>query len=188
MVSPLEEALRTISRQTEKEKVRAILANVHAGHRRRPAAGRSACGASEASFPPLYRAMVAAGENSGSLPSIAERLADSCLKRQAEIRGKIIAALAYPIVLALVAMAVVAALMVVGRAAESSNSSTMSAQQLPLLTRIVIALSRIPRGLVVGAARCLIALGVWVSWRALKSRRSSCASIRCCCGCRSSVG
>ena len=31
MVSPLEEALRTISRQTEKDKARAILTNVHAG-------------------------------------------------------------------------------------------------------------------------------------------------------------
>ena len=110
MVSPLEEALRTISRQTEKDKARAILTNVHAGIvEGQPLA--EALRREEASFPPVFRAMIAAGENSGSLPSIAERLADS-LESQAEIRGKIIAALAYPIILSLVAVAVVTGLMV----------------------------------------------------------------------------
>lgn len=138
MVSPLEEALRTISRQTEKEKARAILTNVHAGIvEGQPLA--EALRREEASFPPVFRAMIAAGENSGSLPSIAERLADS-LESQAEIRGKIIAALAYPIILSLVAVAVVTGLMVsvVPRVVEQFDNAS---RQLPLLTRIVIALS-----------------------------------------------
>jgi general secretion pathway protein F len=54
------------------------------------------------SFPPLYRAMVSAGESSGTLPHILERLAD-LLERQAQVRGKVLSALAYPIVLAIVA-------------------------------------------------------------------------------------
>jgi general secretion pathway protein F len=138
MVSPLEEALRTISRQTEKDKARAILSNVHAGIvEGQPLA--EALRREEASFPPVYRAMIAAGENSGSLPSIAERLADS-LESQAEIRGKIIAALAYPVILSLVAVAVVTGLMVsvVPRVVEQFDNAS---RQLPLLTRIVIVVS-----------------------------------------------
>ena len=92
-----------------------------------------------ASFPPLYRAMVAAGETTGSLTTILARLAD-LLERQAEVRGKLIAALAYPIVLAIVAIGVVAALMifVVPRVVEQF---TDTGQQLPFLTRAVIAIS-----------------------------------------------
>ena len=55
-----------------------------------------------ASFPPLYRAMVAAGEASGTLPQILERLAN-LMERQAQVRGKVLSTLAYPIILAVVA-------------------------------------------------------------------------------------
>lgn len=68
-VSPLEESLRTITRQTEQERVRAIVATVHQGvtEGRRLA---DAMAREPKSFPPLYRAMVAAGESSGTLPTI----------------------------------------------------------------------------------------------------------------------
>ena len=139
MVSPLEEALRTISRQTEKPKARAILMNVHQGVveglplaealRREPE-----------SFPPIYRAMIAAGESSGSLPQIAERLADM-LEKQAAAKAKIVAALAYPIILSLMAIGVVTLLMisVVPRVVEQFDNA---ARQLPLLTRAVIGISQ----------------------------------------------
>ena len=137
-VSPLEEALRTIARQAEKEHVRRILLSVHAGvlegRRLSEAMTREA-----ASFPPLYRAMVAAGEGSGALPVILERLAD-LQERQALVRGKVTSALAYPIVLAIVATFVVFALMmfVVPKVVEQFDTV---GQELPLLTRIVIGLS-----------------------------------------------
>ncbi len=138
-VSPLEESLRTISRQTEKESHRTILGNVHAG----VVEGQTLAEAMRRepkSFPAIFRAMVAAGENSGSLPVIMERLAD-LLEKQAEIRGKIISALAYPIVLTLVAIAVVTGLMVsvVPRVVEQFDNAS---RQLPLLTRIVIMVSQ----------------------------------------------
>ena len=137
-VAPLEEALRTLTRQSEAESARAIIGDVHAGllEGRRLA---DAMGRQPASFPPLYRAMVAAGETTGSLTTILARLAD-LLERQAEVRGKLIAALAYPIVLAVVAIGVVAALMifVVPRVVEQF---TDTGQQLPFLTRAVIAVS-----------------------------------------------
>lgn len=137
-VSPLEEALRTVATQTEKEHVRAVLRTVHAG----VVEGRrlsEAMAREPASFPPLFRAMVSAGESSGTLPQILDRLAD-LLERQAQVRTKIITALTYPAVLALVAMFVVMALMVfvVPRVVEQFDSV---GQQLPFLTRAVIALS-----------------------------------------------
>jgi len=163
-VSPLEESLRTITRQTEQESVRAIVAQVHAGvvEGRRLA---DSMARAPKSFPPLYRAMVAAGESSGTLPTILDRLA-ALLERQAEIRGKLITALAYPSILALVALGVVTALMmfVVPQVVEQFDNV---GQQLPLLTRFVIALSDFLVGywwvmlLVVAAAGFL-------GWRALK--------------------
>ena len=139
VVSPLEETLRTIARQTEKPKAQAILTNVHAGIvEGLPLA--EAMRREEPSFPPIFRAMIAAGENSGSLPAIANRLADM-LERQAQVRGKIIAALAYPIVLSLVAIAVVIGLMVsvVPRVVEQFDNAS---RQLPMLTRLVIGISQ----------------------------------------------
>jgi len=137
-VAPLEEALRTLTRQSEAESARVVIGDVHAGllEGRRLA---DAMARQPASFPPLYRAMVAAGETTGSLTTILARLAD-LLERQAEVRGKLIAALAYPIVLSFVAVGVVAALMifVVPRVVEQFNDV---GQQLPFLTRAVIAIS-----------------------------------------------
>ncbi len=163
-VSPLEEALRTISRQNEKEHIRDILSNVHSGvlegQRLSEAMKRE-----PKSFPPLFRAMVSAGETSGSLPQITERLA-GLLERQAEMRGKLISALAYPIVLAIVAMLVVVGLMVsvVPRVVEQFDDVD---QQLPLITRIVIGISGFLAQYwwVLGLA--LVALGI-LMWRLLK--------------------
>lgn len=137
-VTPLEEALRTIVRQTEQDHVRQIASDVHGGVfeglRLADAMARQ-----PRSFPPLYRAMVSAGEAAGTLPQILERLAD-LQERQAEVRGRITAALAYPVVLAVVAMVVVFALMVfvVPKIVEQFDNI---GQQLPLLTRIIIAVS-----------------------------------------------
>jgi general secretion pathway protein F len=138
LVGPLEEALRTIARQSEKEQVRQILLAVHGsvleGRRLSEAMGRE-----PASFPPLYRGMVSAGEGSGTLPVILERLAD-LLERQAQVRSKVLSAVAYPIVLAVVATFVVFALMVfvVPKVVEQFEDI---GQTLPLLTRMVIGLS-----------------------------------------------
>ena len=164
LVTPLEEALRTIGQQSEDVKVQAVLERVHAGvlegRRLSDSMGREA-----KSFPPLYRAMVAAGESAGTLPEILERLAD-LQERQAAIRSKVTTALAYPIVLALVASFVVMALMiwVVPKVVEQFDTV---GQTLPLLTRIVMAISGF---LASYWWALLIALGVvsFLIWRALQ--------------------
>ncbi|WP_426166439.1 type II secretion system inner membrane protein GspF [Sandarakinorhabdus sp. DWP1-3-1] len=137
-VAPLEEALRTIVRQSEQPHVQQVLGRVHTG----VVEGRrlsEAMALAPASFPPLYRAMVSAGESSGSLPEILERLAD-LQERQATVRGKVVAAIAYPAALAIVATVVVIALMIFVVPKVVAQFEDIG-QALPLLTRIVIGLS-----------------------------------------------
>ncbi|MCJ8191271.1 type II secretion system inner membrane protein GspF [Sphingomicrobium aestuariivivum] len=137
-VSPLEEALRTIARQSEKPEHRAVVNRVAdqvvEGRRLADALGKE-----PKSFDPLYRAMVAAGESSGTLAEQLDRLA-ALQERQAQMRSKLLSALAYPAVLTLVAIGVVAALMiaVVPKVVEQFEDV---GQQLPFITRVVIALS-----------------------------------------------
>jgi general secretion pathway protein F len=163
-VSPLEEALRTVSRQSEREEVRRILGNVHRevveGRRLSEAMAREG-----KSFPPLYRAMVSAGETSGTLASILERLAN-LLERQAQVRGKVLSALAYPIVLSFVAAFVVFALMiyVVPKVVEQFQDV---GQELPFLTRAVIGTSNFLANYWWALLAGLIAL-VLLSGRALR--------------------
>ncbi|HJT40626.1 MAG TPA: type II secretion system inner membrane protein GspF [Sphingobium sp.] len=163
-VSPLEESLRTIGRQSERDYVRAIVGKVHSGvlEGRRLA---DALGAEPKSFPPLYRAMVSAGESSGSLPTIMERLSD-LMERQAVIRSKVLTAIAYPSVLAAFAVCVVAALMifVVPKVVEQFDTV---GQDLPLLTRMVMGISAFLAGYWWLLA-ILIGLSAFGFWRALK--------------------
>ena len=163
-VAPLEESLRTITRQTEQEGVRAIVADVHAGvvEGRRLA---DAMARDPRSFPSLYRAMVAAGEGSGTLPTILDRLA-VLLERQAEIRGKLITALAYPTILAVVAMSVVAALMIFVVPQVVEQFETVG-QQLPFLTRLVIGISAVLVGWWWAMLLAAVLAGVGL-WQALK--------------------
>jgi general secretion pathway protein F len=136
--APLEEALRTLAAQSERAAVRRVLQATHAqvveGRRLSEAMARQG-----RAFPALYRAMVAAGEDAGALPDILERLAD-LLERQQQVRGRLLAALAYPAALALTAAGVVLALMafVVPKLADQFDSM---GRELPLLTRVVIAIS-----------------------------------------------
>lgn len=141
-VSPLEEALRNLMLQADRPNVRRVLEGVHAG----VIEGRrlsDAMGQQGAAFPPLYRAMTAAGEQSGALQPILERLADG-LERDEVVRGKVLTALVYPCVLAVVALGVIVAMMtyIVPKVVDQFDSM---GQTLPLLTRLVIGLSDMMR-------------------------------------------
>ena len=86
-------------------------------------------------FPDLYVNMVKAGEASGSLDRVLDRLADY-LQRQAQIRNKIMAALAYPIVMIMVGVVIVIVLMtfVVPKVMEVIKQS---GQKLPAMTALL---------------------------------------------------
>ena len=141
-VAPIEEALRTIALQADRPAVRRVLDGVHAGvmEGRRLSDAMALQGQA---FPPLYRAMVSAGETSGALGPILERLADG-LERDQVVRGKVVTALVYPIVLAVVALGVITAMMtfVVPRVVDQFDSMN---ETLPLLTRLVIGVSHLMR-------------------------------------------
>lgn len=141
-VAPVEEALRTLALQADRPKTRRVLEGVHAGvmEGRRLSDAMARQGAA---FPPLYRAMVAAGESSGSLQPILERLADG-LERDQQVRGKVITALVYPAVLAVVAVGVIIALMTLVVPKVVNQFDSMN-QTLPLLTQAVIAVSEVMR-------------------------------------------
>ena len=91
----------------------------------------------------LYRATVAAGEQSGHLEVVFERLADYTEARQ-QMRQKVGLALFYPLMLTGVAILVVAGLLtyVVPQVVQVFGSLN---QQLPALTRGLIALSEFLR-------------------------------------------
>lgn len=137
-VMPLEEALQTLMAQAEKNA--AILEDIHAkvveGYKLSTALAQQ-----PKSFSPLYVSMVAAGEASGGLAKVLENLAD-LLDRQAKTRSALLAALAYPSALALVALAVIIAMMTLVVPKLVEQFDTMG-QSLPWLTTAVITVSNL---------------------------------------------
>jgi general secretion pathway protein F len=106
---PLEEALHTTALQTELPRLKSMLLAV----RSRVLEGHTlADGLREFPnvFPDLYRSTVAAGEHSGHLDVVLERLADYTESRQ-QLRQKIQLALFYPAILTGVALLVTIALL-----------------------------------------------------------------------------
>ena len=135
---PLEECLRAVSQQTEKARIKSMLLAV----RSRVMEGHTlAAGLADFPniFPELYRTTVEAGEQSGHLERVLERLADYTENRQL-MRQKIQLAVFYPALLTLVAILVVGGLMtyVVPQVVQVFDNI---GQQLPPLTRGLIAIS-----------------------------------------------
>lgn len=152
---PLEEALRAVSQQTEKERVRNMLMGVRAGVvEGRPLA--HALGDFPHVFPELYRSTVAAGEQSGFLDAVLERLADYTESRQVLIQ-KISMALIYPSFLVLASLGIVTALLayVVPQVVQVFENTQ---QVLPLATQILMGLSAGVRdfGIYIGAAAIVL--------------------------------
>jgi general secretion pathway protein F len=103
-----------------------------------------ALGAYQKSFPDFYRALVHGGEESGALPTVLQHLADYLDARQA-LKQKTGLALLYPILVTIVALAIVTGLLVYV-VPQVVQVFQQSRQTLPLLTRALIALSDFLRG------------------------------------------
>ncbi len=135
---PLEEALLAVSQQNENPRTQSILLGV----RSRVMEGHSlADGLADfpQAFPELYRATVAAGEQSGHLDAVLERLAEFTETRQM-LQQQIRNALIYPIALVVTAVAIISFMLayVVPKVVYIFENYD---QQLPLLTRIMIGAS-----------------------------------------------
>jgi len=164
---PVEEALLAVSQQTEKPRISALILAVRA----RVLEGHS-LGAALADFPrvfdELYFATVTAGEQSGHLSTVLERLADYTETRQAT-RSKVSVALFYPTIMCVLALSIVALLLayIVPQVVEVFEGLDA---ELPWLTQALIAVSDFIRiwgwYLLIGTA-----LGVWLFRRALRVDR-----------------
>ena len=94
-------------------------------------------------FPEIYRATVAAGEQSGHLDTVLERLSDYTESRE-QLRSRTLNAMLYPVLLFVVCTGIVSLLLafVVPRIVKQfENSKT----ELPFLTEILIAISNFTR-------------------------------------------
>ena len=162
---PLEESLLAVSQQTEKPRVQSIIL----GARARVMEGHTlADGLAEFPrvFPEIYRATVAAGEHSGHLDNILERLADYTEGRE-QMRQKILGAMLYPIVLTVMCFGIVSGLLVyvVPKVVEVFETSHA---KLPLITRVLIGTSGFLRDYGVWLL-IIIAVGIVVFTRWLKN-------------------
>ena len=99
----------------------------------------AALGAFPQVFPEIYRATVAAGEQSGRLDVVLERLADYTESRDA-LRQRVRGALLYPVLLSVMCLLIVTGLMtyVVPKVVEVFESGKTV---LPLMTRVMLATS-----------------------------------------------
>ncbi len=135
---PVEEALRAVSQQTEKPRIKSLIMGV----RSRVLEGHSMATAM-ADYPhvfdELYRSTVEAGEQSGFLTQVLERLADYTETAQA-MRQKMMVALLYPILVSMVALGVIVFLLMVVVPKVIDMFDTVG-QTLPVLTRGLIAVS-----------------------------------------------
>ncbi|MHB8729137.1 MAG: type II secretion system inner membrane protein GspF [Sulfuricaulis sp.] len=139
----IEECLNALIEQVESARTRSVLAGV----RTRVLEGQSLArglGLFPESFPDIFRNMVDAGEQSGRLDDVLERLADYTEARQ-NLQQKVMLAFIYPALVTLVATLVVVGLLVyvvpqVTRVFENTG------QALPLVTRMLISASDFLRG------------------------------------------
>jgi len=135
---PVADALTVLVEQSERQSLRELMAAV----RTDVLAGSSLSAAlarHPRQFPDLYRALIAAGEESGQLGAVLSSLADF-IEERARLQQKIMLAFVYPTIVTVVALLVVIGLLtyVVPKVVQVFEQQR---QVLPLLTRIMIALS-----------------------------------------------
>jgi len=160
---PLEEALLAVSQQSEKPRVQSIMLGVRAkvmeGHTLADGLGEF-----PKVFPEIYRSTVSAGESSGRLDGILERLADYTEAREVT-RQKVLGAMLYPIVLSIVCLGIVIGMMVyvVPKVIDVFESSK---GKLPFATEVLIVVSDFLRNwgiyLAIGIVLAIVGFVFWL--------------------------
>ena len=161
---PLERALTALSDEAEDEKQRNLVAAL-----RSEVNGGSSFGRALAQHPRefelIYTAVIGAGEQSGQLGMVLERLADDLEERQA-LKSKLMAAALYPVIVTLVAIVIV--MFLVGYVVpQVANVFAGTKRALPFLTVAMLAMSDLVRsyGWALLGALILIAFGARISLR-----------------------
>jgi len=135
---PLDEATATVAKQTEKPRIQRLVLGIRSkvleGHSLADGMGQF-----PHVFNNLYRSTVAAGEQTGHLDIVLERLADYTEGRQ-QLQNRIRMALIYPMILTIMAIAIVSFLLayVVPEVVKVFEDS---GQTLPTITILMIASS-----------------------------------------------
>ena len=154
---PIDEALRGVADQSEVEGSRRLIIGVRA----KVLEGfglAQALGEYPHAFPELYRATLAAGEHTGRLDLVLEKLADYTENQQA-IRQKIQQALIYPCLMIVISIAIISFLLahvvpdIIGVFANSK-------QKLPALTNVLIAISNFVKNCALYGLILIILLGL----------------------------
>ena len=168
---PLERALTALTDEAERENQRHLLASLRA-----EVTGGSPFARALAQHPrefsPIYVAVIGAGEHSGNLGLVLERLADDLEQRQA-LQQKLVGAALYPAIVSLIAVVIVIFLVsyVVPQVA---NVFAGTKRALPILTVAMLALSDFVRGygwtLLIGVAALVVGMRVALSRPAFRER------------------
>jgi general secretion pathway protein F len=155
---PLVDSIQALTEQVENEQLVRILTSVRESLNEGTSFAKS-LEAHPRVFQSLYVNMVAAGEASGTLEAVLERLAEF-MEGQARLRGKVAGALAYPLLMAVIGTGLVGFLMVAVVPKVTSVFDSLG-QALPWYTALLITVSNIVSGflwLIIGG----VALGVYL--------------------------
>ena len=158
----IDDALGITAKQLDSARAKRILLGV----RSRIMEGQSlaqACAAFPSTFPPLYRATVEAGESSGKLDQVLQRLADY-LSDKGQLHSKLQMAMIYPVMLTSVSLLVVIGLLAYVVPEITSVFDKMGGE-LPTITKVLIACSDFFKQY--GLVLLLVVVGVFIGAKAL---------------------
>jgi general secretion pathway protein F len=139
---PLERALTALADESEDPRQRELVAHLRAEVNAGSPFARALAG-SPREFDDVYRGVVAAGEQSGRLGNVLEKLADD-LEEQQALKSKLIGATLYPAIVSVFAVVIVIALLVFV-VPQVAQVFTSSKRALPMLTQVMLALSAFMR-------------------------------------------
>jgi general secretion pathway protein F len=165
--TPVEQALKVIAEQSEKSMMRSTMLSVRA----KVAEGFTLAQALEVfpeSFSQFYTSSVMAGEQSGHLTTVLEHLADY-VEQQSAMRRKVQQALIYPVIMAVMAIAIVIFLLIYV-VPQIINVFQDTHQTLPFATQVLLALSHFLRSFGIYLL-VLIAVALFAFARALKVKK-----------------
>ena len=140
--SQLAEALAALERQAKQGPWRSAIADVKA----RVEEGAALSEAMEANseyFDPVYRSLIAAGESSGHLVEMLDRLA-ALKQKQLRIRNSVVGALIYPVILVFLSIAIFSLLMIFVVPRFSTLFETLGVP-LPASTQTLVSISEAMR-------------------------------------------
>jgi general secretion pathway protein F len=139
---PLERALTALADEADSPAQRDLVAHLRAEVNAGAPFARALASAPR-EFDDVYRAVVAAGEQSGALGAVLERLADDLEERQA-LRAKLLGAALYPAIVSLIAFVIVIFL-VTYVVPQVAGVFTSNKRALPWLTTAMLGLSAFVR-------------------------------------------